>query len=41
MEIKQYRAECVSFPHARHDDQVDAAAGAYNRLTSIRWARVI
>lgn len=30
--INSFRRELCDFPHAKHDDQVDAASGAFNKL---------
>ena len=30
--LKEFRRELLQFPHARHDDQVDAMAAAYDQL---------
>lgn len=35
--IGTYLDELMSFPYGRHDDQVDAAAGAFNKLVIPSW----
>ena len=35
-----YKLELTSFPHGKHDDQVDASSGAFNKLSARRTMKV-
>jgi predicted phage terminase large subunit-like protein len=37
---KDYLTELCAFPHAKHDDQVDASSGAFNKLSERRRVKV-
>jgi hypothetical protein len=34
--VADFNAECDLFPMGKHDDQVDAASGAFNKLALVK-----